>query len=165
MTQAAPVAEAQPKSAEPVLRLRGAGRRFGGLHAVRDVDLEVAPGERRALLGPNGAGKTTLFNVISGGQGPLQAALSKVVLTGPFGVVKLDANRQAIEDEWSYQIIAKPGQTLVKTVQWIPQVNQTFGGTFAATKPPPGRSFPPCTVRALPWSGKEKPVVNGVIQK
>jgi branched-chain amino acid transport system ATP-binding protein len=33
---------------------------------VRDVDLEVAPGERRAILGPNGAGKTTLFNVISG---------------------------------------------------------------------------------------------------
>ena len=35
-------------------------------HAVRDVDLDVAPGERRAILGPNGAGKTTLFNVISG---------------------------------------------------------------------------------------------------
>jgi branched-chain amino acid transport system ATP-binding protein len=33
---------------------------------VRDVDLDVAPGERRAILGPNGAGKTTLFNVISG---------------------------------------------------------------------------------------------------
>jgi len=33
---------------------------------VRGVDLEVAPGERRAILGPNGAGKTTLFNVISG---------------------------------------------------------------------------------------------------
>ena len=33
---------------------------------MRDVDLEVAPGERRAILGPNGAGKTTLFNVICG---------------------------------------------------------------------------------------------------
>jgi len=52
--------------AEPTLRLRGVGRRFGGLHAVRDVDLDVAHGERRAILGPNGAGKTTLFNVISG---------------------------------------------------------------------------------------------------
>ncbi len=50
----------------PALRLRGVGRRFGGLHAVREVDLEVAPGERRAILGPNGAGKTTLFNVICG---------------------------------------------------------------------------------------------------
>ncbi len=33
---------------------------------MREVDLDVAPGERRAILGPNGAGKTTLFNVIAG---------------------------------------------------------------------------------------------------
>jgi branched-chain amino acid transport system ATP-binding protein len=52
--------------AAPILRLAGVGRRFGGVHAVRGVDLEVRPGERRAILGPNGAGKTTLFNVISG---------------------------------------------------------------------------------------------------
>jgi branched-chain amino acid transport system ATP-binding protein len=51
---------------EPILRLRGVGRRFGGLAAVRDVDLDVAYGDRRAILGPNGAGKTTLFNVICG---------------------------------------------------------------------------------------------------
>ena len=58
--------DAVPEHAEPILRLRGIGRRYGGLHAVRDVDLDVAHGERRAILGPNGAGKTTLFNVISG---------------------------------------------------------------------------------------------------
>jgi len=57
---------AAAEHAEPILRLRGIGRRFGGLHAVREVDLDVAYGERRAILGPNGAGKTTLFNVISG---------------------------------------------------------------------------------------------------
>jgi branched-chain amino acid transport system ATP-binding protein len=53
-------------SAAPILRLAGVGRRFGGVHAVSGVDLEVRPGERRAILGPNGAGKTTLFNLISG---------------------------------------------------------------------------------------------------
>jgi branched-chain amino acid transport system ATP-binding protein len=58
--------EAVADRTEPILRLRGIGRRFGGLHAVRNVDLDVAHGERRAILGPNGAGKTTLFNVISG---------------------------------------------------------------------------------------------------
>ncbi len=53
-------------SAVPALRLRGVGRRFGGVQAVRDVDLDVTHGERRAILGPNGAGKTTLFNLIAG---------------------------------------------------------------------------------------------------
>jgi branched-chain amino acid transport system ATP-binding protein len=61
---------ALPEDAEPILRLRGIGRRFGGLHAVRDVDPVVAHGERRAILGPNGAGKTTLFNVMSGDVAP-----------------------------------------------------------------------------------------------
>jgi branched-chain amino acid transport system ATP-binding protein len=70
---------APQESAEPTLRLRGVGRRFGGLHAVRDVDLDIVPGERRAVLGPNGAGKTTLFNVISG---DLPATSGRIELFG-----------------------------------------------------------------------------------
>jgi len=53
-------------AAPHALRLEGVGRRFGALHAVREVSLAIALGERRAILGPNGAGKTTLFNVIAG---------------------------------------------------------------------------------------------------
>jgi branched-chain amino acid transport system ATP-binding protein len=66
---------ASEPSVEPILRLRGVGRRFGGLHAVRDVDLEILPGERRAILGPNGAGKTTLFNVIAGDMPPTSGSI------------------------------------------------------------------------------------------
>ena len=51
---------------EPVLQLRQLGKSFGGLTAVKDVTLEVFPGDRQAVIGPNGAGKTTLFNLITG---------------------------------------------------------------------------------------------------
>jgi branched-chain amino acid transport system ATP-binding protein len=70
---AAPATSAE--RAEPILRLRGVGRRFGGVHAVSGVDLEVRAGERRAILGPNGAGKTTLFNLISGEFAPTSGAV------------------------------------------------------------------------------------------
>jgi len=70
VNEAATDARTHAEVVAPILRLRGIGRRFGGLTAVRDVDLEIAPGERRAILGPNGAGKTTLFNVISGDMAP-----------------------------------------------------------------------------------------------
>jgi branched-chain amino acid transport system ATP-binding protein len=79
------------ESAEPILRLRGVGRRFGGLHAVREVDLDVPAGERRAILGPNGAGKTTLFNVIAGDMPP---SSGRVELFGQ-DVTPLPARRRA----------------------------------------------------------------------
>ncbi len=48
------------------LRVRGVSRSFGGLKALRDVDLEIADGERISVIGTNGAGKSTLFNLIAG---------------------------------------------------------------------------------------------------
>ena len=48
------------------LETRGIGKRFGGFWAIKDVNLSVKPGERRAILGPNGAGKTSLFNILTG---------------------------------------------------------------------------------------------------
>ena len=62
-----------------VLELKGLCKSFGGLHAVRGVDLQVFRGDRKAIIGPNGAGKTTLFNVITG---ILPASSGQVLLFG-----------------------------------------------------------------------------------
>jgi branched-chain amino acid transport system ATP-binding protein len=49
-----------------LLEVRNLSKRFGGLWALRNVDLDVIDGEVLGIIGPNGAGKTTLFNCISG---------------------------------------------------------------------------------------------------
>ncbi|MGH7305232.1 MAG: ABC transporter ATP-binding protein [Candidatus Rokuibacteriota bacterium] len=49
-----------------LLELRGVSRRFGGLQAVADVSMTIAPGSIHGLIGPNGAGKSTVFNLITG---------------------------------------------------------------------------------------------------
>ena len=51
---------------QPILELKALSKSFGGLRAVRGVDLAVMPGDRMAVIGPNGAGKTTLFNLVTG---------------------------------------------------------------------------------------------------
>ena len=52
--------------AEPLLVATALGRRFGGLVAVDDVSLSLAPKTVHAVIGPNGAGKSTLVNLLSG---------------------------------------------------------------------------------------------------
>ncbi len=54
----------------PTFSLRKVGKRYGdgpaAIHALRDVDLDVAQGERLVLLGPSGSGKSTLLNILGG---------------------------------------------------------------------------------------------------
>jgi branched-chain amino acid transport system ATP-binding protein len=76
---------------EPVLRLEGVSRRFGGLVAVDGVSLTLGPRRRLAVIGPNGAGKTTLFRLIAGDVPPSQG---RIFLFGQ-EVTRLPAHRRA----------------------------------------------------------------------
>jgi branched-chain amino acid transport system permease protein len=70
----------QPAQGTPAkLSVRGLSKKFGGLQAVEQVDLDLFPGEIVALIGPNGAGKTTIFSLITGALSPDEG---KVTLDG-----------------------------------------------------------------------------------
>lgn len=56
----------QTASAEPILRLRGVGKRFPGVRALHGVSLDIERGEAHVLVGENGAGKSTLINLLAG---------------------------------------------------------------------------------------------------
>jgi simple sugar transport system ATP-binding protein len=51
---------------DPIVRLKGVGKRFGNITALSGVDLQVGGGEVTSILGDNGAGKSTLIKIISG---------------------------------------------------------------------------------------------------
>jgi len=53
------------KADAPMIRLRGVNKWFGRFHALRDVDLEIARGERVVVCGPSGSGKSTLIRCIN----------------------------------------------------------------------------------------------------
>ena len=64
------MSETKPPSAPPLFALRQAALGYGGHTVLRDVDLEVHPGEFWCLLGPNGEGKTTLIKTLLGALRP-----------------------------------------------------------------------------------------------
>jgi branched-chain amino acid transport system substrate-binding protein len=99
---------------------------------------------------------------ISGGQKKLQAAIKKTVLPTAYGTIKLDKYNQGIIPVYYAQLYQKAGKLAVKTVGYIPNVDQTFGGTFSASTKAPGRTSPACVKRSLPWIGKtQHPKVTG----
>ena len=55
---------------EPVLRAAGIGKRFGGLLAVDNVNLDMHAREIHAVIGPNGAGKSTFLSTVAGDLSP-----------------------------------------------------------------------------------------------
>ncbi|MBY7649140.1 MAG: LPS export ABC transporter ATP-binding protein [Candidatus Liberibacter europaeus] len=65
---------------ENVLSVRSLAKKYNDEYIVKDVDLDVRPGEIVGLLGPNGAGKTTCFYMITG------------LISADIGSIKIDGN-------------------------------------------------------------------------
>lgn len=66
MSHVASPSPPQHGAASAVLELQGIDLSFGGIRALHNIDLRVAPREIRSIIGPNGAGKSSLANIISG---------------------------------------------------------------------------------------------------
>jgi branched-chain amino acid transport system substrate-binding protein len=105
------------------------------------------------------AALTGLKGQVGTNQSALQKALSTTKLPqAGYGPIKLDANRQAIAPNFVQQLQTVGGKLTVKNVLAYPAVDQSFGGTFTSSTPPPGRTSPTCTKRSIPWAGKGKPL-------
>jgi simple sugar transport system ATP-binding protein len=80
----------------PLLSVRNVSKHFGGVQALRDVSLDLHPGEVLALAGDNGAGKSTLIKAISGvhhyDSGDIVFAGERVAFSSP-----LEARARGIE--------------------------------------------------------------------
>jgi branched-chain amino acid transport system ATP-binding protein len=79
--------------AEPLLKVAGLTKRFGGLTATAGVSMDVRKGEVHAIIGPNGAGKTTLVTQLSG---ELRPDAGTIHFRGA-DVTALNANRRALK--------------------------------------------------------------------
>ena len=108
--------------AEPVLRIEGLTKNFGGLRVTDNVTLDVLPGELHAVIGPNGAGKTTLINQISGLLAP---DAGRIVFAGE-DVTGLPINKRAERGlARSFQITSiLPGFSVLENVALAVQARQ-----------------------------------------
>jgi len=70
------IARVREPNAPPLLQVRDATKRYGGVMAVQEISFEVYPGEILGLIGPNGAGKTTLLDLITGMVTPTRGTIT-----------------------------------------------------------------------------------------
>jgi branched-chain amino acid transport system ATP-binding protein len=74
-----------------ILEIRDITKRFGGLTALKDVDVELQEGQIFGLIGPNGAGKTTLFNLVTGIFPPTEGRIlfdgQEILITRAIGLI------------------------------------------------------------------------------
>ncbi len=118
-----------------LLEIRGLTKRFGGLNAVDNVDLDVEPGEILSVIGPNGAGKTTLFNMVTGLFSPDEGSIRfdghDLVRLKPNQICSLGISR-------TFQTVRLFTNMTVLENALVGQHSRTRSGVFGAVLRPPG---------------------------
>jgi simple sugar transport system ATP-binding protein len=74
-TAEAPIAETPSGGDAPLIELKGVGKAYGNIIALKDINLRVGAGEVTGVLGDNGAGKSTLIKIIAGLHKPTEGEL------------------------------------------------------------------------------------------
>ncbi|MGO0575009.1 branched-chain amino acid ABC transporter ATP-binding protein/permease [Ornithinimicrobium panacihumi] len=132
------VGRSHPEAGTPVVKVSGGNKDYGGVHAVRDVDLSIASGEVVGLIGPNGAGKTTLVNMISGlvapssgtfevlgttpGRTPVHT-IAKAGVSRTFQHSKLFPRLSALENVLvGAHVVSRP--TFLRRLIWLPSARR-----------------------------------------
>lgn len=105
-----------------LLRTAGLTRRFGGLVAVADLNLEIRKGEILGLIGPNGAGKSTTFNLISGfikpSSGTLEVFGKDCTGMSPTTISRMGLTRTFQHGSYMRSMTVRDN-ILVGTVHWL----------------------------------------------
>ncbi len=85
------------EGAQPTVAVRGLSKRFGGIRALSNVDIEIKPGTVHGLIGPNGSGKSTFVNVLTGiytpTEGEVEVAGRQVGGTSPHRMARFGVTR------------------------------------------------------------------------
>jgi D-xylose transport system ATP-binding protein len=104
MTDTATAPAPTPSSAgTPLVEMRNINVAFGGVHAVRDVTIDLFPGEVVGLVGGNGAGKSTLTKVLSGAQ---RADSGQILISGEAKSISNPRDAKEYGIECIYQTLA-----------------------------------------------------------
>ena len=98
----------------PIIQIRNLEKWYSGVHALKDVSLDIYPNEALGLVGDNGAGKSTLINILSGTQKPdggeIRLEGQEVRFSNP-----RDAMNRGIETIYQYNSMV-PTMTIARNV-------------------------------------------------
>jgi branched-chain amino acid transport system ATP-binding protein len=126
-------------STEALLRLEDVSMSFGGIQALRDVNLEVQTGEIFSIIGPNGAGKTCIVNVISGFYRPQRGRIlfegkdrtdlkayevAELGIARTFQNVALFKGMSVLDNIMTGRLLKMKGNFFLDALYWGPSVKQ-----------------------------------------